>query len=142
MDATAKLTNYRQSPRKVRLVADLMRGKSVPTALAILSALPKRAALPMEKLLRSAIANAQAGNGEGFIISKIEVNQGLVLKRFMPRARGSAAPIRKKSCHVNITVSQSTKALKAPKVRSAGKSKKAVAKDPVKETIKEPVAAQ
>lgn len=118
MDATASLTNYRQSPRKVRLVADLMRGKPVPQALAILTMLPKRAALPLEKLLRSAIANAQAGKtGEGFVISKIEVNKGMVLKRSMPRARGSAAPIRKKSSHVNLTITQ-TGARQAKKTRA------------------------
>mgnify|MGYP003394682420 FL=1 len=114
MAGSASLQNYRQSPRKVRLVADLIRGKEAARALSILSALPKRAALPVEKLLRSAIANAKGpASGEGFIVAKIEVNQGTVIKRFMPRARGSAAPIRKKSSHVTLTLGPS-KASKAP----------------------------
>lgn len=106
MDASATLTDYRQSPRKVRLVANLIRGKSAPQALVILSTLPKRAALPVEKLLRSAIANAKGDKlGTGLFVSGVEVNKGTVLKRFMPRARGSAAPIRKKSSHVTLKLS-------------------------------------
>ncbi len=109
MAASAKLVNYRQSPRKVRLVADSIRGKSAAQALAILSVMPKRAALPLEKLLRSAVANAKAkgeANPESLRVTGIAVDKGLVLKRFMPRARGSAAPIRKKSSHVIITLSK------------------------------------
>ncbi len=107
MAASAKLSNYRQAPRKVRLVADLIRGKSAGNALMILQALPKRAALPIEKLLRSAVANAKAkgeSKPEDLRIAKIEVNKGTVLKRFMPRARGRAAPIRKKSSHITLTL--------------------------------------
>ena len=106
--ASAKLSNYRQAPRKVRLVADVIRGKSAEKALVILANLPKRAAEPMQKLLRSAIANAKVG-GEGapekMVVSRISVDLGMVMKRSMPRARGSAAPIRKKSSHVSLTLS-------------------------------------
>lgn len=101
--ATAKLKNYRQSPRKVRLVADLVRGKRVAQALAELSMLPKRASEPMQKLIKSAMANAGEGASE-LVISKIEVNGGIVFKRFMPRARGKASPIRKKTSIVTLTV--------------------------------------
>jgi large subunit ribosomal protein L22 len=106
-DTTASLTNYRQAPRKVRLVADVIRGKTAGDALIILANLPKRAADPMQKLLRSAIANAKQkgeSNPETLVVSRISVDKGMVLKRFMPRARGSAAPIRKKSSHVTLAL--------------------------------------
>lgn len=123
MAATAKLSDYRQSPRKVRLVADLVRGKSAAEAIATLGALPKRASLPIEKLVRSAIANAkQAGESqpEAMVISSIEVNEGTVLKRFMPRARGSAAQILKRSSHINLTLS-APEGKKAPAKKAAAK---------------------
>jgi large subunit ribosomal protein L22 len=101
--ATAQLKNYRQSPRKVRLVADLVRGKRADRALAQLSMLPKRASEPMQKLIKSAVANA-GGNVEGLVVSKIEVNGGIVFKRFMPRARGRASAIRKKTSIVTLTL--------------------------------------
>lgn len=103
-NATAKLNNYRQSPRKVRLVADLVRGKRADEALATLSHLSKRAAGPMQKLIRSAISNAKTSASD-LVISKIEVGQGIVFKRFMPRARGKASPIRKKASRISLTLS-------------------------------------
>lgn len=102
--ATAKLSNYRQSPRKVRLVADLVRGKRADEALATLSRLPKRASEPLQKLIRSAVSNAKT-SARDLMISKIEVGQGIVFKRFMPRARGKASPIRKKTSHISLTLS-------------------------------------
>lgn len=104
-DASAQLKNYRQSPRKVRLVADLIRGKSAVRALALLGALPKRASDPMTKLVRSAVANAKIP-AENLYISKIEVNGGIVFKRMMPRARGRGAPIRKKTSHITLSLAQ------------------------------------
>lgn len=100
----AVLSNYRQSPRKVRLVADLVRGKTVPQALAALSFLDKRASLPMKKVLESAVANAKAQgkNPEELIIAKVMVDKGTVGKRFMPRARGSASPIYRRSSHIKV----------------------------------------
>jgi large subunit ribosomal protein L22 len=106
-DASAKLKNYRQSPRKVRLVADLVRGKRAEHALGLLSMLPKRASEPMQKLIKSAIANATHNGGVSagdLVISKIEVNGGIVFKRFMPRARGRASAIRKKTSIVTLTL--------------------------------------
>jgi large subunit ribosomal protein L22 len=96
----AKLNNYRQSPRKVRLVADLVRGKSVAGARAELKHLAKRAATPLLKLLDSAVANS--GKKEGLYIKSIQVDKGVVLKRSMPRAHGRAFPIHKHSSHVSI----------------------------------------
>ena len=106
-DATAKLRNYRQAPRKVRLVADLVRGKRVEQALALLQTLPKRAALPMQKLIQSAVANAtsKGANATELVISHIDVGQGIVFKRFMPRARGRASAIRKKTSHITVMLS-------------------------------------
>lgn len=106
-DASAKLKNYRQSPRKVRLVADLVRGKSVEHALALLSTLPKRASEPMAKVIRSAVSNARTKGVDtnNLIISHVDVGQGVVFKRFMPRARGRASAIRKKTSHITLAVS-------------------------------------
>lgn len=106
--STAKLSNYRQAPRKVRLVADLIRGKSTDRALALLSMLPKRASEPVAKLVKSAVANAVAKdsslNVAELMVSTIEVNGGVVFKRFMPRARGRASAIRKKSSHITLSL--------------------------------------
>ena len=88
--------NYRQSPRKVRLVADLVRGKKVNDALTALTFLDRRAALPMKKALESAVANAKnlGKKAENLVVSKIAVDKGTVMKKFMPRARGSAPALR------------------------------------------------
>ena len=102
------LTNYRQSPRKVRLVTDAVRGKSVTEALAILAHMPKRAATPIEKLLVSAVANAKnAGlDMESLRVASVNVDKGIVMKRFMPRARGRGAQILKRTSHVTLTLDQ------------------------------------
>ncbi len=105
-DATASLSNYRQSPRKVRLVADLIRGKSADHALALLATLPKRASDPVAKLLKSAIANGKGATAGELYVSSIQVNGGIVFKRSMPRARGSASPIRKKTSHITLALTR------------------------------------
>lgn len=105
----AFLKNYRQSPRKVRLVADLVKGKSVPEALHILRVLVKRAGTPLEKLIRSSAANAEKNFGldlKNLIVKNIRVDQGVTLKRSMPRARGSAFPIKKRSSNVVVTLAE------------------------------------
>lgn len=100
----AFLKNYRQAPRKVRLVADAIRGKSVPRALVILSHMDKRAAGPVAKLLNSAVANAkQAGiEKEDLKVSRVAVDKGFVFKKYMPRARGRAAEIKKRTSHIEL----------------------------------------
>lgn len=101
----AFLKNYRQSPRKVRLIADLVRGKDVEKALKTLTFVNKRAALPMEKLIKSAVANARTQGEtapEKLVIKKIAVDKGIVMKRFTPRARGAASPINKRSSHITL----------------------------------------
>ncbi len=100
----AVLKNYRQSPRKVRLVADLVRGKKVNDALATLQFVDKRAAGPFAKVIESAKANAeQAGHSaDGLIIKKVSVDKGITLKRFMPRARGAASRINRRNSHITV----------------------------------------
>jgi large subunit ribosomal protein L22 len=107
----AYLKNYRQSPRKVRLVADLVRGKKVEDANSLLSFVPKRAALPIQKLLASALANAK-GNADGkalsenLIVKEIRVDGGPTLFRRRPRSRGMANPIRKRTSQVTIVLAE------------------------------------
>jgi len=100
----AILKNYRQSPRKVRLIADLVRGQEVGKALQTLSFVNKRAGEPFAKLIRSAQANAKTHGMEGktLFIKTVAVDKGVVLKRFMPRARGSAARINKRNSHIKV----------------------------------------
>jgi large subunit ribosomal protein L22 len=103
----AVLKNYRQSPRKVRLVANTVRGQKVSKALVNLSFVPKRAAEPLKKLLESAVANAKHNNNvdvDSLVVKSIQVDQGFTMKRWMPRARGTAHPIRKKTCKVTLVV--------------------------------------
>ncbi len=103
----AILKNYRQSPRKVRLVTDLVKGKKVNNALNTLSFTTKRAVPVVKKLIESAIANAKhAGISEDTLkIKNITVDEGFVLKRMMPRARGTGARINKRTSHIHVTLS-------------------------------------
>ena len=104
MKASAK--NVRISPRKVRMVVDSVRGKSVSQAMSILMFTRKKAAQPVQKLLRSAVANASENNGisevDDLFIDHITVDEGPTLKRYMPRARGRATPIHKRTSHIQI----------------------------------------
>ena len=105
--ATASLKSHNQSPRKVRLVTDLVKGKKVPAALAELEFLPRRAAEPVAKVIKSAAANAkeQGKNPEELIVQNIIVENAGMLKRFMPRAFGRAAPIRRRKSRILVTLS-------------------------------------
>ncbi|MEI6316139.1 MAG: 50S ribosomal protein L22 [bacterium] len=117
----AYLKNYRQAPRKVRLVANLIKGKTVTMADLELKHLAKRAALPMEKLLASAVANAKVAGiaAENLIVKNVSVDKGLVMKRMMPRAFGRGAPIHKHMSHVTLTLAESVaKVKKAKKITS------------------------
>ena len=125
---SATLKTYRQSPRKVRLATDLIKGKSVLMALAQLKFLPKRASLPIEKLLNSAIANAEHNFGATraeLMVKDIRVDKGIVFRRSMPRARGSASPIKKRTSHITITLTKlPTTDNKQPKKALKNKTKK------------------
>ena len=102
---TAKLNDYRQSPRKVRLVANLVKGQKVEDARGSIKFLIKRASKPLSDLLESAIANAVHNfnlTADKLYIKEFRVDGGAVLKRRMPRARGMAYPINKRTSHVFI----------------------------------------
>lgn len=108
--ASAQLRNYPTSPRKMRLVADMVRGMDVEKALFLLKHSPKHASIPLEKLLRSAISNWEQKNDEGRIedaglyISSVQVDSARMLKRIQPAPQGRAHRIRKRSNHVTIVV--------------------------------------
>lgn len=115
---TAKLSYLRMSPRKVRLVANLLSGMPAEKAIIQLENMTKISAGPMLKLLRSAIANAKHNyemKEEGLMITKIIVNDGPILRRWMPRAMGRATPIRKRSSHIEITLEGDAPEKKAKK---------------------------
>ena len=127
MEATATLRYLRITPRKVRVVADLIRGKKVDQALAQLSFVEKRAAEPLAKLLRSAVANADvASKGQVDVdqlrVKSLMVDQGPSLRRYMPRAMGRAFKILKKTSHIALTVSDEA-APKKKRVKPARKHK-------------------
>ncbi len=134
----ASLPNYRQSPRKVRLVAKSVRGKKLIEAVTILSFMPKRAAEPIMKLINSAAANSGLPREE-LIVKNIEVNKGVVMKRSMPRARGSAFPINKRTSHVLVTLASKNA---APTVAPKASASKAEVKAPAKKTAVKKVAAK
>jgi large subunit ribosomal protein L22 len=106
----AELRKYNQSPRKVRLVTDLVKGKPVGKALEALAFLPKRASAPIKKLIESAMANAAAKDGMSredvmkLKIKNITVDSDSMMVRYMPRAMGRATPIRRRKSRVMVTL--------------------------------------
>jgi len=115
--STAQLSDYRQSPRKVRVVAGLVRGKSIDDALGQLAFLGKKAALPIEKLIRSAVANAEGLKltVENLVVKEIRVDSGKILYRRLPASRGRSSILRKRTSHVSVVLEE--KEPKAKKVR-------------------------
>ena len=112
MSVTAKLLHLRIAPRKVRLAADLIRGKTVEEAQTILSFTVKKTALPLFKLLNSAVANAKNNfqlNPANLYISKIIINEGPKYKRWRSRARGMAYEIQKKTSHIILVLEEIVK---------------------------------
>ena len=120
-ETSATLSNYRQAPRKVGLIAGLIRNKPAAHALLELSHLPKRASEPMAKLIRSAISNARAKgmNADELVVSRIEVGKGIVFRRIMPRARGKGAMIRKKTTNITLTLAERPRKAKKASKRTA-----------------------
>lgn len=109
MEAKAHLTMLRVTPQKTRLVADLIRGKNVGEAESILRFTPRGAAPPLLKLLRSAKANAVNNHDmfeDSLVVSKIMVDEGPVIKRYLQRARGRADLMRKRTSHVTIILEE------------------------------------
>jgi len=122
---TASLHNYRITPRKMRTVADMIRGKKVADAKTILDTIAKKAGHPLNDLLDSALANASNNfkiEKDGLFVKEIRVDQGYILKRSRPMARGSAFPIKKRTSHVSIVL--------APLLAPAKKIKAKAAKAP------------
>ncbi len=142
----AVLKNYRQSPRKVRLVADSVKGKKVAEALLKLKFMPKRSTEVIEKLIASAVANAKENFDatQELFVQNIEINQGVTLKRYRPRARGSAYRINKRTSNIVVTLADASlmKSKKKAQVVAPEKetakapAKKAVAKKVAKKTVK------
>ena len=122
MEATATLRYLKASPQKVRLIVDLVRGKKVEEALQILRFTRKAAAKDLEKLVRSAVANAEnkdnAPDVDDLVVSKIYVNEGPREKRVQPAPMGRAYRIQKRKAHVTVHVSDEVKAVNE---RSGGK---------------------
>lgn len=109
MEAIAKLKYARISARKVKIVIDLIRGKQVDEALAILRNTPKAASEPVEKLVKSAIANAENNNGmkrDNLYIKEIYANQGPTAKRVRPAPQGRAYRVRKRTSHVTVVLAE------------------------------------
>ncbi len=138
MPVTAKLQYLRIAPRKVRLVADLIRGKSIEEAQAILGFTIKRASQSLNKLLKQAVANAKNNfqmDPANLYIAKITVDEGPKYKRWQPRSRGQAYEIQKKTSHIIIILNEIEK--KAKKIRKT--KSKAVIPEESKKTEQEKI---
>lgn len=130
----AYLKNYRQSPRKVRLVASLVKGKTVARALVLLNATQKRATGPLAKMINSAAANAKTHgvtDTGSLIIKEFRVDKGLTMHRALPRAQGRSSKIDKHSSNIILTLEV---AKEAPKKVSKAKTAKAVKPKTAKKT--------
>lgn len=109
MESSAKLTSIRLSPRKTRLVVDMVRGKEIQSALNILNFSPQPSAKLVAKLLKSAVANAEqkgVSDVDRLYVKTICVDGGTVLKRFLPRAMGRASKIRKPTSHISVVLAE------------------------------------
>src|SRR3989338_2573904 len=109
MEITAISRSVRVSPRKVRLVADAIAEKSVVAALRMLQTMQKRAAYPLEKTIKSAIANAVNNRkltADSLVIKRLEITEGQALKRFHPSTRGRVHPYKKRSSHIKVVLSE------------------------------------
>ena len=137
----------RVSPRKARLVVEHIRGRSVPEARTVLAFTPRAAAREIEKVLHSAVSNAEANHGlvgDELVVSAAYVDEGPTIKRWRARARGRVARIRKRTCHITVKVSPSPvvqaaptpepaaeeKAKRAPRARKTAGAKTTTAKKP------------
>ena len=122
----------RTSARKARVVAEHVRGRSVPEARAVLAFTPRAAARDIERVLASAVANAESRDdlrwrGEELYVASIAVDEGPTLKRWRARARGRVARIKKRTCHITVTLAQAT--VEAPtRAESSRRSVRAAAK--------------
>lgn len=124
--AHATLKNFRQAPRKMRMVANIIRGKKVSDALVNLDFVAKKAALPIKTLIMSAVANAKALDipTENLIVKTIQVNSGSIMYRRRPAARGSAHPIRKRTSAIFVELGEAVGKKKSKEVRVQSTEKK------------------
>lgn len=109
MQAKAVAKSVRIAPRKVGLVIDLIRGKNVAEAVAILQHTPRSASPVVEKLIKSAMANAEHNyemDSDNLFVSEVYVNEGATLKRFRPRAQGRASRINKRTSHITVVLTE------------------------------------
>jgi large subunit ribosomal protein L22 len=106
--AVASLRGLRMSARKIRVVADVIRGLSVDDAVTTLAMQRRRAAEPLRKVLESAVANADQRDMDidKFVVSEVQINKGAIQRRYMPRAHGRATRIRKQTAHITIKLSE------------------------------------
>jgi large subunit ribosomal protein L22 len=143
MEVTAKLNNLRIAPRKVRLVANLIKGMDAQNARGQLKFLVKKSSEPVGKLLDSAIANAKNNfslNENNLYISKITVDEGQTLKRWLPRAFGKASPLMKRTSHITIVLSEKNPTIaknKSQKDKKQVKEGKRGAEETVEKLAKE-----
>ncbi len=128
--AHATLSNFRQAPRKMRMVANIVRGKKVTDALINLDFVAKKAALPIKTLIMSAVANAKALDipTENLIVKTIMVDSGSIMYRRRPAARGSAHPIRKRTSAIFVELGEAVSKKKAKVALEAPVEKKAAPK--------------
>jgi large subunit ribosomal protein L22 len=118
------------SARKARLVTDLIRGRSVPEARTVLAFSQRAVAKDVEKVLRSAVANAESRpdlhwNGDDLLVATVYVDEGPTLKRFRPRARGRASAIHKRMCHITVELAPNPRALVFDKPAAEAKTPRA-----------------
>ena len=128
----------RISPRKARLVIDHIRGRTVPEARTVLAFTQRAAAREIEKVLRSAVANAEANHelvGDDLYVSEALVDDGLIIKRFKPQARGRVARIKKRTCHITIKVSPVDGARRAPRATVVEPEVEEVEEAPTTESV-------
>ena len=130
MEAVAKLNNYPTSPRKMRLLVDLIRGMEVEKALAVLEHNPKHPAVPLRKLVLSAINNwkqkNEAGDESTLVVKTIMVDAARVIKRMRPAPQGRGYRVRKRSNHVTVVVD-----IKGAKLAKVAKNETVVVEEPV-----------
>ncbi len=138
----------RSSARKARLVTDLIRGRSVPEARTILAFSERAVARDVEKVLRSAVANAESRpdlqwNGDQLVVVMAVADEGPTLKRWRPRARGRVARIRKRTCHITLELAQDPVAVAAAAAaaQSTGRRRRTKAEEPVQPAA-EPTSAE
>ena len=127
----AMIKNVNQAPRKISLVAALVRGRTVADAVVILDNTPKRAALAVKKAIQSAAANATNNHGldaKSLVVNTLSVTAGARMRRFKPASRGRALPFEKKSSHILVEVAGTVKQVKKPAAKKAVAADTAAAK--------------